>query len=46
MGRLSSRDEPRLGLYVTLGNAPAIALYRSLGFVQVGGESVTARLEA
>jgi len=45
MGRLASRDEPRLGLYVTLGNDSAIALYRSLGFVQVGGQSVTARLE-
>src|SRR5438309_311487 len=46
MGRLASRDEPRLALYVTLGNDPAIALYRSLGFVQVGGQSVTARLES
>src|SRR5947208_3127637 len=46
MGRLANRDEPRLALYVTLGNDPAIALYRSLGFVQVGGQSVTARLES
>src|SRR5439155_13077392 len=46
MGRLASRDEPRLALYVTLGNDSAIALYRSLGFVQVGGQSVTARLES
>src|SRR5438309_1166232 len=46
MGRLAGRDEPRLALYVTLGNDPAIALYRALGFVQVGGQSVTARLEA
>lgn len=46
MGRLASLDEPRIGLYVTLGNDPAIGLYRSLGFDQVGGQSVTARLEA
>jgi len=30
---------------VTIGNDPAVALYRSAGFVQVGGQSVTARLE-
>jgi ribosomal protein S18 acetylase RimI-like enzyme len=46
MSRLASRDEPRLALYVTVGNDPAIRLYRSLGFAQVGGQSVTARLEA
>jgi ribosomal protein S18 acetylase RimI-like enzyme len=46
MGRLAALDEPRIALYVTLGNDPAIALYRSLGFDQVGGQSVTARLEA
>jgi len=46
MVRLAAVDEPRLALYVTLGNDSAIALYRSLGFTQVGGESVTARLEA
>jgi len=46
MQRLAARDEPRLALYVTVGNDPAIALYRSLGFAQVGGESVTARFEA
>jgi ribosomal protein S18 acetylase RimI-like enzyme len=46
MGRLAGLGEPRIGLYVTLGNDPAIALYRSLGFDQVGGQSVTARLEA
>jgi len=45
MHRLAARDEPRLALYVTIGNDPAIALYRKMGFVQVGGESVTARLE-
>src|SRR5207249_1787104 len=45
MGRLAGRDEPRLALYVTLGNDPAIGLYRSIDFVQVGGQSVTARLE-
>jgi GNAT superfamily N-acetyltransferase len=46
MHRLATRDEPRLALYVTVGNDPAIALYREMGFVQVGGQSVTARLEA
>jgi ribosomal protein S18 acetylase RimI-like enzyme len=45
MNRLAGRDEPRLALYVTLGNDPAVSLYRSLGFAQIGGESVTARLE-
>ncbi len=45
MNRLARREEPRVALYVTLGNDPAIALYRSMGFVQVGGESITARLD-
>ena len=45
MGRLAGRDEPRLALYVTVGNDAATNLYRSLGFTQVGGQSVTARLE-
>ena len=45
MGRLAGLGEPRIALYVTLGNDPAIGLYRSLGFFQVGGQSVTARLE-
>jgi len=45
MGRLAGRDEPRLALYVTVGNDPALGLYRSMDFVQVGGQSVTARLE-
>ena len=45
MNRLAGRDEARLALYVTVGNNPAVALYRSMGFVQVGGQSVTARLE-
>jgi GNAT superfamily N-acetyltransferase len=45
MGRLAGREEPRLALYVTLGNDPAIGLYRSIDFIQVGGQSVTARLE-
>jgi len=45
MGRLAGREEPRLALYVTIGNEPAIALYRSMDFRQVGGQSVTARLE-
>lgn len=45
MSRLAARGEERLALYVTVGNDPAVALYRSLGFVQVGGQSVTAKLE-
>ncbi len=32
----------RLGLYVTVGNDPAMALYKSLGFRQIGGRSVNA----
>ena len=43
--RLAGRDESRLALYVTVGNEPAIRLYRSLGFIQFGGQSVTAHLE-
>ncbi len=46
MNRLADRGESRLALYVTVGNDPAISLYRSMGFAQVGGQSVTARLES
>ncbi len=46
MHRLAAREEPRIALYVTVGNDPAIALYRQTDFVQVGGKSVTARLES
>jgi ribosomal protein S18 acetylase RimI-like enzyme len=42
MNALADLAYDRLGLYVTLGNAPAIGLYKSLGFTQVGGRSVTA----
>ncbi len=45
MNRLEGLGERRLALYVTVGNDPAVALYRSAGFAQVGGQSVTARLE-
>lgn len=45
MNRLVGRGESRLALYVTVGNDPAIALYRSTGFEPVGGQSVTARLD-
>ena len=45
MSRLAARGEERLALYVTVGNDSAVALYRSLGFVQVGGQSVTAKLD-
>src|SRR5256712_9578427 len=44
MTRLAGRDESRLALYVTVGNDPAIVLYRSMDFIQIGGQSVTARL--
>jgi ribosomal protein S18 acetylase RimI-like enzyme len=44
--RLATLDEPRWALYVTVGNDPAIDLYRSLGFTQAGGQTVTARLDA
>ena len=42
MNALADLTYERLGLYVTLGNDPAIALYKSLGFTQVGGRSVSA----
>ena len=42
--RLASLEEPRWALYVTVGNEPAVALYRALGFGQRGGRTVTARL--
>lgn len=45
MNRLAERGESTLALYVTVGNESAISLYRSMGFRQVGGQSVTARLE-
>ncbi len=43
--RLAALGEPVWALYVTLGNDNAIGLYRSLGFVQSGGQTVTAHLE-
>ncbi|MGQ0797462.1 MAG: GNAT family N-acetyltransferase [Methanobacteriota archaeon] len=43
--RLVDRDMPRLALFVTVGNDPAVRLYERMGFSQVGGQSVTARLE-
>ncbi len=43
--RLAALDETRWALYVTVGNDPAIGLYRSLGFDQTGGQTVTARLD-
>jgi len=45
MHRLAYLDERGLSLYVTVGNDPAFSLYHSLGFAQVGGQSVTARLD-
>ena len=44
--RLATLGESRWALYVTVGNEPAIHLYRALGFEQAGGETVTARLDA
>ncbi len=43
--RLADRDEPRIALFVTLGNDAAIRLYERMGFAQAGGKTVTARLE-
>lgn len=43
--RLADRDMHRIALFVTVGNDPAIRLYERMGFVQAGGQSVTARLE-
>lgn len=45
LNRLVDLDMPRLGLFVTEGNDPAIRLYETMGFAQVGGKSVTARIE-
>jgi len=42
---LRELDYDRLSLYVTIGNEPAIRLYESTGFRQVGGRAVNARLE-
>ena len=42
MNALADLAYDRLGLYVTLGNDPALALYKSLGFTQVGGRAVSA----
>ena len=42
VGALADLGHDRLGLYVTVGNDPAMALYKRLGFHQVGGRTVTA----
>jgi len=42
---LRELDYDRLSLYVTIGNDPAIRLYESQGFRQVGGRAVNARLD-
>ncbi len=44
--RLAALEEPRWALYVTVGNDPAIRLYRGFGFEAAGAETVTARLDA
>ena len=46
LNRLAALGEPRLALYVTVGNDSALTLYRSLGFVPVGGQTVTAKRSA
>ncbi len=43
--RLASVGLGRWALYVTVGNEPAIALYRAFGFDRAGGATITARLE-
>ncbi len=43
--RLDALGEPRWALYVTVGNEPAIRLYRSFGFEQAGSATVTAKLD-
>ena len=45
MNRLADLGEKRFALYTTLGNDPAISLYRRLGFEQAGAQTVTARLQ-
>ena len=42
--RLAAVGEGGWALYVTVGNDPAVALYRSFGFEEAGGKTVTARL--
>ncbi len=44
--RLASVGLGRWALYVTVGNGPAIALYRGFGFDRAGGATVTATLGA
>jgi len=45
INRLTDHGFPRIALFVTVGNDPAVRLYESLGFAQAGGQSVTGRLE-
>ncbi len=45
MNALHRLGDPKLSLYVTLGNDPAVRLYESLGFRQVGGRAVNATLD-
>lgn len=42
LGALADLGHDRLGLYVTVGNDPAMGLYEGLRFRQVGGRTVTA----
>jgi len=41
--RLAALEEGQWALYVTVGNDPAVSLYRTFGFGQSGGQTVTAR---
>jgi len=45
MNALADLGYDRLGLYVTVGNDPALTLYKALGFTQVGGRSINALRE-
>ncbi|OGS47417.1 MAG: hypothetical protein A3K66_06485 [Euryarchaeota archaeon RBG_16_67_27] len=42
--RLGQVGEPRIALYTTVGNDPAVGLYESEGFAPAGGQTVTAKL--
>ena len=42
LGALADLAHDRLALYVTVGNDPAMALYKGLGFREIGGRTVTA----
>lgn len=45
LNRLAELEMPRLALFTTVGNDSAIHLYKGMDFAQVGGRSVSGRLE-